>query len=173
MATSFLARKTVRRFLIRFFAVFFLVELTLAAAPPLAYQEWLAAALGNVFALPVNGTFLFVEGIRFEISAFCTGLSTWGLFAGLLAGFSHPKGWKKIVYGLAGWVIIFGFNFLRLALIVYVGKTYDATIVDTLHTLTWFGMSALVLSGWFFLLSVELKTKNAQRLAEMLLEEKK
>lgn len=168
----FLERKTIRRFIIRFFIVFGLVELLAYLFPPLAYQAWLAQLLGEWHRIPVQGIFLSVNGIQFEISAFCTGLSTWGLFLGLLYGFSIPSNKQKIVYALLGWIIIFFLNIIRLFLIVYVGKTIDANAVELLHTLTWFAMSAAVMGGWYLLLCHELKTTHPQRVAAQLLREK-
>lgn len=171
MEHSFLTRPRIRMFIIRFFSIFILVELLLTLAPPLAYQEWLAATLGNILTLPVNGTLLSVEGIRFEISAFCTGLTTWGLFLGLLYGFPFPRGGKKVLYAATGLVLIVFINFFRLLAIVYVGKTVDANAVELLHTLTWFAMSAAVMGMWYSILCVHAKTKNATRVADFLLGE--
>lgn len=173
-AFSFFKRSTIRTFLIRFFLIFFLVEAFLYAMPPIYYQEWLAFHLGNLLTIPTNGIFLSVNGISFEISAFCTGLSTWGLWVGLLYGFSYPSTWKKLSYALVGLALISFINFFRLLSIVYVGKIYHFEAVDTLHTITWFIMSAFVFAGWYFwVLGKHLKTTNANKIASFLLNEKK
>lgn len=146
-----------------------LVEVFLSIFPPIHYQQWLASAVANVLGLSSQGIFIYVNGFAFEISAFCTGLSTWGLWLGLLYGFSFPRGMEKIKYallGLAGVVLV---NFFRLLGIVYVGMRESFVAVDVLHTLTWFVMSALVLGAWYYLLSVHLKTHDSQKIAQFLL----
>ena len=166
---SFILRPTIRKFLLRFFAVFMLVEVFLTIFPPIHYQQWLASAVANVLGLSSQGVFIYVNGIAFEISAFCTGLSTWGLWLGLLYGFSFPRGNAKIKYALLGLGGIVLVNFFRLMGIVYAGVNYSFFAVDTLHTLTWFVMSALVLGAWYFMLSVHLKTHNSEKIAQFLL----
>ncbi len=172
MKKTFIQNKRVRRFLIRFFLVFALVEVFLTIAPPLAFQMWLADALGSVLHIPTDGIFLFVNGIAFEISAFCTGLTTWGLWLGLLYGFSYPRGMDKLKYALLGLIGIIFVNYFRLLVIVYLGKVSSFAAVDGLHTLTWFIMSALVMGAWFVLLSVHLKTNDSKKIASFLLTEK-
>lgn len=173
MEKSFFKRPAIRFFLIRFFAIFILVEIFLILFPPIHYQLWLAQTIGNVLHIPVNGIFLSVNEIRFEISAFCTGLTTWGLLLGLLYGFSFPRGWGKMKYALLGLAFILVVNFFRLLAIVYIGKVSSFIAVDTLHILTWFGMSALVLAIWYRLLSRHLKTHNMEKIASFLLDEKR
>ena len=171
MSLPFLGRSTIQRFVVRFFVIFGLVELFTYTFPPLAYQEWLATVVGNTLNISVNGTLLTANGIVFEITPFCTGLSTWGLLLGLIYGFDALSTRKKIIYSLVGWGIIFGVNILRLLAIVYVGKTYHFEAVDTLHTFTWFVMSGLVMGGWLFILQRELKTTNLHSIAQSLLRE--
>ncbi|MBM3282399.1 MAG: exosortase/archaeosortase family protein [Candidatus Diapherotrites archaeon] len=171
MEKNFLTQSTIQRFVFRFFIIFGLVEFVTYYFPPLTYQEWLAALLGNGLNVSVNETLLFVNGIVFEITPFCTGLSTWGLLLGLIYGFDVLSARKKILYALAGWVIIFGINILRLLAIVYVGKTYHVDAVDTLHTLTWFVMSAIVLWLWLRVLMRELNTTKMNSIAQSLLRE--
>ncbi len=166
---SFILRPTIRKFLFRFFAVFALVEVFLTIFPPIHYQQWLASSVAGVLGLSSQGIFIYVNGFAFEISAFCTGLSTWGLWLGLLYGFSFPRGVKKIKYALFGLGGIILVNFFRLVGIVYAGTHYSFVAVDTLHTLTWFIMSALVLGAWYALLSVHLKTRNSEKIAQFLL----
>lgn len=169
---SFLQRSTVQHFLIRFFVVFFAIELLLAYFPPVAYQTWLAESVGSVVHVPANGIFLSVNGIQFEISAFCTGLTSWGLLVGLLVGFTYPPWLKKIKYAALGLVGILMVNFFRLILIVYVGMATHLTMVDVLHTMTWFVMSALVVGVWYWMLCRHVKTRDSKKVAEFLLRNK-
>ena len=173
MSASFLLKPAPRKFLLRFFTVFFLVEVFLSIFPPVYLQEWLAQTIGSVLHVPVNGIFLSVNGIAFEISAFCTGITTWGLWLGLSYGFSFPRGAKKLTYALIGLAAILFVNFFRLLAIVYVGKVSYFAAVDMLHVITWFVMSALVMGTWYLMLSVYLKTTDSKKIALFLLHEKK
>jgi exosortase/archaeosortase family protein len=172
MGKSFFTRSTIYSFILRFFIIFGLVELLAYFFPPLTYQEWLTAFIGNTLNVSVNGIMLSANGILFEITPFCTGLSTWGLLLGLIFGFNVLSTRKKITYSLAGLAVISFVNIFRLLAIVYVGKTYHFEAVDTLHMLTWFVMSALVLCGWLNVLQRELKTTNMHTIAQSLLREK-
>ena len=169
---SIFTQPALQRFLLRFFTVFILVELFLTLFPPIHYQAWLAQIIGNVLGLSTSGVFISVKEIQFEISAFCTGLTTWGLWLGLVYGFSFPRGMKKIKYALLGLVAISIVNFFRLLAIVYVGNVSSFLAVDGLHTLTWFIMSALVLGAWYTLVSRHLKTSDSEKIARFLLEKK-
>jgi len=159
-----------RRFLFRFFAIFLVVEVFLSVFPPLYFQEWLARVIGNILDIPVQGIFVSVNAIRFEISPFCTGLSTIGLWLGLVYGFPFPPGKEKIRYALVGGVMIILLNVIRLLGIVYAGMVSSAANVDALHTLTWFIMSALACGMWYYLLAQKTGTFNTQKIAQKLLE---
>ena len=170
MENSFFHSSIIRQFILRFFIIFLAIETLLYYFPPLFYQEWLAKTIGNYFQLPVEGIFIWVNGVRFEISAFCVGLSTWAMWAGLVGGFSFPHNTEKIKYGLVGLIIILFFNFFRIAAIVFMGQFTGLPILETLHLLTWFAMSALVLGGWYFLLSKHARSAQSSKVARFLLE---
>ena len=159
-----------RRFLFRFFAIFLIVEVILSIFPPVFFQEWLARIIGNMLDIPVQGVFVHVNNLRFEISAFCTGLSTIGLWLGLVYGFPFPPAREKTRYALAGGGIILLANVIRLVGIVYVGMLSSFAAVDTLHTITWFVMSALVCGMWYYLLAKKIGTFDSKKIAQKLLE---
>lgn len=159
-----------RRFLFRFFAIFLLAEVFLTLFPPIYYQEWLARIIGNMLDVPVQGVFVHVNNLRFEISAFCTGLSTIGLWLGLVYGFPFPLAREKMRYAIMGGGIILLANVIRLVGIVYVGMVFSFAAVDLLHTITWFVMSALVCGMWYYLLAKKIGTFDSQKIAQKLLE---
>lgn len=161
-----------RKFLFRFFAIFLLAEVFLSIFPPVFFQEWLARVIGNMLDIPVQGIFVQANNLRFEISAFCTGLSTIGLWLGLVYGFPFPPAREKIRYALVGGGIILLANVIRLVGIVYVGILFSFEAVDALHTLTWFVMSALACGMWYYFLARETGTFDSKKIAQKLLEMK-
>lgn len=168
--STIVLQPALRRFLFRFFAIFLLVEVFLSIFPPVFFQEWLARVIGNILSIQTQGVFLTVNAVRFEISAFCTGLSTIGLWLGLVYGFPFPPAREKMRYALMGGGIILLANVMRLVGIVYVGMVSSFENVDALHTLTWFIMSALVCGMWYYFLAKKIGTFNSQKIAQKLLE---
>ncbi len=172
MSFSFWKKKPIQRFLICFIIIFASVETLLYFFPPLFYQEWLAAWTAQQLSLPWNGISIDVNGVAFLVTSFCTGLTTWGLWLGLLWGFAFPKRDDKISYSILGLIGILIINSLRILLIVFVGKQWGVPAADALHTLTWFVLSAIVFGTWYYILSLHARSMNRKKIAALLLSEK-
>lgn len=171
---SFFARPAIRGFLIRFFILFGVSQLFLEYVSIVPLQERLAQVVGGILHLPVNGVFLPLSSTAvFEITAFCTGLTSAAMLLGLLFGFAFPSMPQKIKLAGAGILLIFTANIFRVTVVVFVGvQTQDVALAETLHTLTWFIMGGLVLGTWYFGMKRITKTTNGSALARKLLGEK-
>ncbi|MEK6902300.1 MAG: exosortase/archaeosortase family protein [archaeon] len=164
----FFSHPVIRTFVVRFFLVFFAVELLLFLFPPLGYQEWIATQIGNLLHVPVNETFLLVNESWFEISAFCSGFTTLALFAGLVLGFNIPDWATKVRFLMEGGLLIFLLNFIRIYFVVWVGVNYSFAAAETFHILSWFALSGMILWMWMELMKKETRTMNAGELARYL-----
>ena len=110
-----------RAFAIRFLGVFFLFQLLAVAGLFNGFQELLAQLLGNWYAIPVRGTLLLLAPTPFEIFALCTGITSVGIWWGLLWGFKLPAHDEKIALAVWGTLLILLANIVRVMLIVYFG----------------------------------------------------
>lgn len=171
---SFLARPAIQGFLFRFFMIFAASQLFLEFVSIIPIQQLLTQLVGGLLYLPVNGIYLPLSSIAvFEVTAFCTGLTSAAMLLGLLFGFAFPPLPQKIKLAVAGILLIFLVNVFRVAFVVYVGvQTQDVGLVEALHTLTWFIMSGLVLGMWYWGMKRITKTTNGNALARKLLNEK-
>lgn len=170
MKSYFFLRPAIRSFLIRFFSVFILVELLLILFPPLEYQQWIATQIGNLLHVPVNGTFVGIAGSLFEISAFCSGFTTFSLFAGLVLGFNIPDWPTKIRLLIEGGLLIFILNFLRIYFVVWTGIHSSILAAETLHILSWFMLSGIITYTWFVWMKNETRSMDGNALARRLVE---
>lgn len=169
MSQSFWKKSAIQQFVLRFLIIFTLVETFLYYFPPLFYQEWLAAQTAQLLNLEWKGISILVHGSVFTITSFCTGLTTWGVWLGLVGGFSLPAWNEKIrlaILGLGGVLIL---NTIRIIGIVYAGKLWGVGAADALHTLTWFILSLLVLGTWITVMKKKLRASTTNQLAQKLL----
>lgn len=170
MHRSFFTYPVIQTFIIRFTVLFVGMELLLILFPPIGYQQWIATQIGNLLHVPVDQTFLRVGGSFFEISAFCSGFTTFALFAGLVLGFSIPSIERKIGLLLSGGLFILVLNFIRIYLVVWIGEHYSIGAAETFHMITWFVLSALVMILWFILMKKETGARNQRELAHRLIQ---
>ena len=170
MRLSFWSQTSVRRFILRFFLVFFLVQILLLAWPDIArVQHLIAGVVGLIINVPAEGVFLILRSARFEITAYCTGIVGIGMWWGLLFGFRAPAINIKIIFGVLGSLILFFANILRIALVVFAGRSMNTVVAEWLHVATWFLFSILIVGMWYWLISRYFKETNMQRLARKLL----
>ena len=169
MLWSFFHYPVIRSFIFRFIFIFVGMELLLYWFPPIGYQTWIATQIGNLLHVSVDQTFLGVEGSFFEISAFCSGFTTFALFAGLVLGFNVPSVERKIRLLISGGLFIFALNFIRIYFVVWIGKMYSIGAAEAVHVLSWFVLSALVMGLWFLLMKKETGARTQRELARRLI----
>lgn len=158
-----------RTFAIRFLGIFFLFQFIAVAGLFNWFQEMLAQFLGNWYAIPVRGTLLLLTPTPFEISALCTGITSVGIWIGLLWGFKLPLREEKIALAVWGSMLILIANIIRVMLIVYFGINLYLREVEVIHIASWFVMSALILYAWYHFMCQRYGYSNGKEMAKELL----
>ena len=156
-------------FIIRFLVIFFAFQAVALLGLVHFYQLILAQFIGSWFHLPVNGTLLLLQPTAFEISALCTGITSLGMWFGLLWGFQIPKQKEKWTFAFLGALIILAVNVARVMLIVYFGIYFYLEQVELVHTLSWFAMSAGIVGAWYYAMRKHYHFKSGKEMAHALL----
>lgn len=167
-----LEKKVTQQFLLRFAIIFGFTQLLLATPPLRILQEWIAQITANTLGFWSMGNLVIIPKGVFEITPSCTGITSMGMFAGLLLGFSEFSLKQKIKPLLAGIIILFLVNLIRVILIVQIGYWTDIATAEKAHIISWFGMSILSAWLWYYWISRKMKTKNIIQLSQKLMEEK-
>jgi exosortase/archaeosortase family protein len=140
--------KRILFFIIKFFIIFFILNLVVELLPLDFLTSSLALFVGNLLGLQVLNNVVLVNDSTFIIGNMCTGLTSASILAAIIFSLSRPTLSKKIIFFLTGLVLLLLVNVPRLILVLYFAKQgYDAGLV---HELTWFFMSAVVLFIWYY-----------------------
>ena len=169
MGARFLEHPVIRRFVIRFLAVFGIVQLSMRVLPLESFQKWLTQTVSAWMQIPFAGAYIPFEGGVFYVSPECTGLTSVGIFLALLLGFNVPSAKKKVMWGVGGGLGLLVLNVVRVGGVVSVGQTYGASAAEFVHILSWFLMTLVAVGMWYWLLAKEMKAESPVDLAEKLL----
>jgi len=138
-------------FVLKFFAVFFVLEALLVGSSIPLLQEPIASLEAGLLGLESEGNIILSEGGNFEISPSCTGLVSSIILAAIIFSLKKPEIKKKIGIFLAGSVSLLVLNLFRIYLVILGGELFGFWIVEPLHILSWFATTALILVLWYYL----------------------
>ncbi|MBI4043297.1 MAG: exosortase/archaeosortase family protein [Candidatus Diapherotrites archaeon] len=152
-------------FMLRFFALYAVLQALLVVAPLSVLQNALAGFVGSVLSIPHAGPYLFLNGAVFEITNSCTGLVSGIILASVVFAFRKPDLKTKARLFLAGFFVLFPLNVVRVLGIVWVARETNPLWAEGLHIATWFLVSVLVLGLWYYLST---RFAGVKRLDELL-----
>ena len=89
-------KKKAAVFLIKFFAIYAVLQTAILAAPLAALEAWIAAVEAGALQLPAQGNRILFNSHQFEIVANCTGLMSSAVLAAIVFSLKKPGVGKKI-----------------------------------------------------------------------------
>jgi exosortase/archaeosortase family protein len=102
----------------------------------------------SILGLEFIGNIVFVDGSRFIITNYCTGLMSGAILASIIFALKRPEIKQKLLLFLFGFCLLLVINVPRLLLVLASAKAgFDAELI---HTITWFVMSVIILVVWYF-----------------------
>lgn len=137
-------------FLIKFFLIYAVLQTLILVAPLEPLQNSIASFEAGLFGLEPEGNSIAFDSQRFEIVANCTGLMGISVLAAIIFALTKPGLKKKLALFAGGTAILFPLNLLRVYIVIAVAMTLDPNMAETLHTITWFTTSALILGLWYY-----------------------
>ncbi len=152
-------------FLIKFFAVYTVLQAVILIAPLETLKEWIALIEANALGLNATGNKIGLNSHSFEIVANCTGLMSSAVLAAIAFGLKGPEAKKKILLVGIGGAALFLINLLRIYLVLLAAIVFNPRIAEMLHTGTWFAMAAGILFIWHCLTK---RIAGAKAFSEML-----
>jgi len=137
-------------FLVKFFAIFLFLEFFVFGTNLTFLQEFIAKTQADFFGLKNVKNFIFISDGIFEIVPECTGIVSTSILASIIFSLKKPEMKKKLlIFGL-GFMLLFIVNYLRVLSIVWVGIEFGMETAETLHIISWFVSSGIVLALWYY-----------------------
>ncbi|MEM0359854.1 MAG: exosortase/archaeosortase family protein [Candidatus Diapherotrites archaeon] len=138
-------------FLAKFFIIFGLLYCILWFAEIQPLNEWIASVEARWLSLERSGNTLKANGLVFVITNYCTGLVSASILAAIVFSLKKPSLEKKILVFALGAIALFAINLVRVYLVLAAGIALGGNAAETLHTLSWFAMSAFIIALWYYL----------------------
>ena len=150
-------------FLVKFFAIFGVLEYLILNIPLIFFENWIAFLQEMLLNVPRQGNSLMVNGTAFVITESCTGLVSSAILAATIFSFNKPEFSKKIQIFLAGFVLLLPLNIVRVYGVILIGKTWSIEAAVNAHIISWLAMSLAILALWYYL-TVKMNGKNLEEL---------
>jgi exosortase/archaeosortase family protein len=142
------SNKTIILFLIKFFIIYFVLSTIISLLDLSFFTNYLAMLTASILGLEFIGNIVFVDGSRFIITNYCTGLMSGAILASIIFALKRPEIKQKLLLFLFGFCLLLVINVPRLLLVLASAKAgFDAELI---HTITWFVMSVIILVVWYF-----------------------
>jgi len=138
-------------FLVKFFAIYSVLQYLIIAMPLAWLKQWIAGFEAGMLGLEAVGNAILLQGHRFEIVANCTGLMGISVLAAIIFSLRRPGLKAKAVVFAFGALILFPLNLFRVYLVLLAATVWGAGVAETLHVFTWFTTSALILGLWYYI----------------------
>jgi exosortase/archaeosortase family protein len=137
-------------FLVKFFAIYFVLQAVILLAPLGWMQNFIALLEAGLLGLKSSANAIQAGGGTFIIAANCTGLVSASILAAVVFSLKKPEFKKKLLVFVTGSFALMLLNLVRLYLVLLVASSFGVGLADTAHTISWFTTAALVLVAWYF-----------------------
>ncbi len=151
-------------FLLKFFLIFGVLQSIIVAAPLSGLNKWIAGIEASALSLENHEASVISGNASYVITNSCTGLVSGSILAAIVFSLKKPGVKKKTAVFLAGAIMLFLINLLRVYIVILGGITYGFEFAETLHVASWFAMSALIISIWYYLTKKWLGVKDFSEL---------
>ncbi len=147
-------------FLVKFFVIYSVLQTAIVLAPLDPLKEGIASFEARALGLEAEGNKIFFNGGIAEIVANCTGLMSISVLAAIVFSLKKPGFKKKVGLLAAGAALLFPLNLLRIYLVLITATAFELKTFGSIHTTTWFAMSAAILLFWYYLTKRVTKSKE-------------
>lgn len=138
-------------FLLKFFAIFALLQGIILIAPLNSLNEWIAGIEASALSLERQGNAILAGNTNFLITNSCTGLVSGSIFAAIVFALKKPAFKQKTLVFLAGAILLFLINLARVYFVVLAGIGFGAEFAGIMHIVSWFLMSGFIIALWYYL----------------------
>jgi len=138
-------------FLVKFFAVYGILQAIIIFAPLQPLLEFIASTEAGFLGTQAIGNVVSFNGHNFEIVPNCTGLMGISVLAAIVFSLRKPELKKKICLFALGAAILFPVNLLRVYLVLLSARAFNPEAVENLHIATWFITSAIIIALWYYM----------------------
>ena len=137
-------------FLVKFFFIYAILQASILLIPLEPLQNSIAGFEASALGLKAIGNVIEYESHGFEIVANCTGLMSISVLAAIIFSLRKPDLKKKLLFFATGAIVLFPLNLVRIYLVIRAAMVLGVEFSETLHVLTWFTTSALILATWYY-----------------------
>jgi exosortase/archaeosortase family protein len=135
-------------FLAKFAIIFTILNIFIEIADLSSLTNFIAAFSANALGLYSFLNVVLVGSEVFVVSNSCTGLVSASILASIIFSLKKPRVGKKILFLLAGVLILALINIPRVILVLYSAKLgFNAELV---HEITWYLMSGAIILIWYY-----------------------
>ncbi len=138
-------------FLLKFFAIYAVLQLLILNAPIESLKEWIAFIEAQGLGLESVGNRVLFQGHGFEIVANCTGLMGISVLAAIVFALRKPDLKRKAVLFAFGAMVLFPLNLVRVYFVIWAALSFGIQFSEAIHVLTWFLSAGLILGLWYYL----------------------
>jgi len=145
---SFFVEKKLLLFVVKFFVIFAVLSALIELANLSFFTSFIAFVSASFLNAQWLGNVVFIRNSFFIITNSCTGLVSASILASIIFALKKPMLKKKVALFLLGTIILLAANIPRIIFVLYTAKIgFNA---EVMHELTWFLMSAIVLTIWYY-----------------------
>lgn len=160
MPKAKLFREKALVFLVKFFAIYALLQLLIVSLPLGFLENGIALLEANALGLQAEGNIIFFDSHAFQIVPNCTGLAGISVLASIIFALRRPELKKKILLFAFGALALFPLNLLRLYLVLLAAVLFGPEMAEGLHIASWFAVSAAIILLWYWLTKRLAKAKD-------------
>jgi exosortase/archaeosortase family protein len=147
-------------FILKFFAIFLILELALHIIGFEQLQNMIAKSQAKVFNLVSEGNNIFLDAGVFEINPSCTGLVSGIILAAIIFSLKKPDLPKKIFILISGSLVLFVINYFRVLIVIWAGIEFGMQAAEAVHVVSWFSTTFFVFGAWYYFTKLVSGAKN-------------
>ena len=151
-------------FLAKFSIIFFSFYALLLASDLNFFENAITGFQASMLNLPKTGNLILTENANYKITESCTGLLSIIILGSTIFSLKKPEikiKFKMLLIGSLALVII---NLIRVYFVLLAGITFNPLTAETLHIVSWFVMSGLILMIWLEMTKKIAKEKDFSKL---------
>ena len=137
-------------FIVKFLAIFIVGELLIPFLPLGGIQEGIAGFEAPLLGLRAVHNTIPIQETVFVVNEHCTGVVSSLILLAIIFALRKPELKIKIGLWVAGSIVLFLANLVRVYLVLLAGVMWGGEIAELLHTISWFGVSVLILIVWYY-----------------------
>lgn len=152
-------KKTVL-FFVKFFVFFGFFHWLLFAFDFSFLENTIAGIEAGLLGLERKENLLFIGTEVYAIVPSCTGLVSAIILGGIIFSLKKPAFLQKMAIFIAGSVVLFLLNLVRVFLVLLIGAMHGMQAAETAHIASWFAMSTGIIIAWYYLTKKITRIKN-------------